>query len=41
MSAYIQDIGTRRQLLEYSIVFNSNKLILVDTKKNKIKKIEF
>ena len=41
MSASIQDIGTRRQLLEYSIVFNSNKLILVDTKKNKIKKIEF
>ena len=41
MSASIQDIGTRRQLLEYSIVLNSNKLILVDTKKNKIKKIEF
>ena len=38
MSASIQDIGTRRQLLEYSIVFNSNKLILVDTKKIKLKK---
>ena len=40
-SASIEDINTRRQLLEYSKVFNNKNLILIDTEKNKIKKIEF
>lgn len=40
-AAYIEEINTRRQLLEYSRVFNSNNLILVNTSKNEIKKIEF
>ena len=39
--AFIEEIDTRRQLLEYSKVFNSNKLILIDTNQNKIKKILF
>ena len=34
-------INTRMQLLEYSKVFNNKNLILIDTEKNKIKKIEF
>ena len=40
-SASIKEINTRRQLLEYSKVFENNNLILIDTEKNKIKKIEF
>ena len=40
-AASIEEINTRRQLLEYSSVFNNKNLILIDTKKNKIKKIEF
>ena len=40
-SASIKEINTRRQLLEYSRVFENNNLILIDTEKNKIKKIEF
>ncbi len=40
-AASIEDINTRRQLLEYSKVFNNKNLILIDTEKNKIKKIEF
>ena len=39
--ASIEEISTRRQLLEYSKVFNNKNLILIDTEKNKIKKIEF
>ena len=37
----IKEINTRRQLLEYSSVFNNKNLILIDAEKNKIKKIEF
>ena len=40
-AASIKEINTRRQLLEYSKVFENNNLILIDTEKNKIKKIEF
>ena len=40
-SASIKEINTRRQLLEYSRVFDNENLILIDTEKNKIKKIEF
>ena len=40
-AASIEEINTIRQLLEYSKVFNNKNLILVDTEKNKIKKIEF
>ena len=40
-AASIYNINTRRQLFEYSKVFNSNKLILIDTFKKEIKKIEF
>ena len=40
-AASIEEINTRRQLLEYSRVFNNTNLILIDTEKNKIKKIEF
>lgn len=40
-AAFIQEINTRRQLLEYSKLFNSNKLILIDTNQNKIKEIKF
>ena len=40
-AASIYNINTRRQLFEYSKVFNSNKLILIDTFKKQIKKIEF
>ena len=37
-AASIEEINTRRQLLEYSKVFNNKNLILIDTEKNKIKK---
>ena len=37
-AASIYNINTRRQLFEYSKVFNSNKLILIDTFKKQIKK---
>ncbi len=40
-AASIEEINTRRQLFEYSKVFNNKNLILIDTEKNKIKKIEF
>ena len=40
-AASIEEINTRRQLLEYSKVFNNKNLILIDTEKNKIKKIQF
>ena len=40
-SASIKEINTRRQLLEYSKVFDNKNLILIDTEKNNIKKIEF
>ena len=40
-AASIKEIYTRKQLLEYSTVFNNKNLILIDTEKNKIKKIEF
>ena len=40
-AASIEEIYTRRQLLEYSTVFNNKNLILIDIEKNKIKKIEF
>tara|TARA_E500000178_G_scaffold296661_1_gene302986 strand:- start:77 stop:517 length:441 start_codon:yes stop_codon:yes gene_type:complete len=40
-AASINEIATRRQLLEYSKIFNSNIIILIDTKQNKIKKIQF
>ena len=39
--ASIEEINTRRQLLEYSKVFNNKDIILIDTEKNKIKKIVF
>ena len=41
LSASIETISTRRQLLEYSKLFNSSKVILVDISKKKIKVIEF
>ena len=41
LSASIEKISTRRQLLEYSKLFNSNKVILVDITKKEIKVIEF
>ena len=41
ISASIEKITTRRQLLEYSKLFNSSKEILVDISKKKIKVIEF
>ena len=40
-AASIEEINTRRQSLENSRVFNNKNLILIDTEKNKIKKIEF
>ena len=40
-AASIEEINTRRQLLEYAKVFNTKDLILIDPEKNKIKKIEF
>ena len=41
LSASIETISTRRQLLEYSKLFNSSKVILVDISKKEIKVIEF
>ena len=41
LSASIETISTRRQLLEYSKLFNYNKVILVDISKKEIKVIEF
>ena len=41
LSASIEKISTRRQLLEYSKLFNSSKVILVDISKKEIKVIEF
>ena len=41
LSAAIETISTRRQLLEYSKLFNSSKIILVDISKKEIKVIEF
>tara|TARA_A100001015_G_scaffold298456_1_gene381220 strand:+ start:91 stop:324 length:234 start_codon:yes stop_codon:yes gene_type:complete len=41
LSALIGERNTRRQLLEYSKLFNSNKVLLVDLTLNKIKIIEF
>ena len=41
LSASIETINTRRQLLEYSKLFNSSKVILVDISKKEIKIIEF
>ena len=41
ISASIETISTRRQLLEYSKLFNSSKVILVDISKKEIKIIEF
>ena len=41
LSASIETISTRRQLLEYSTLFNSSKVILVDISKKEIKVIEF
>ena len=41
LSASIETISTRRQLLEYSKLFNSSKVILVDITKKEIKVIEF
>lgn len=41
LSALIGERNTRRQLLEYSKLFNSNKVLLVDLTRNKIKTIEF
>ena len=41
LSALFGERNTRRQLLEYSKLFNSNKVLLVDLTRNKIKTIEF
>ena len=40
-SALIGERNTRRQLLEYSKLSNSNKVLLVDLTRNKIKIIKF
>tara|TARA_B100000029_G_scaffold416593_1_gene420928 strand:- start:79 stop:522 length:444 start_codon:yes stop_codon:yes gene_type:complete len=40
-SASINNISTRRQLLEYSKIYNSKKIILVDINNASIKLIEF
>ena len=40
-AASIEAINNRRQLLKYTKVFYNKNLILIDTEKNKIKKIEF
>ena len=37
-AASIEKISTRRQLLEYSKVFNNKNLILIHTEKIKLKK---
>ena len=41
LAALIGERNTRRQLLEYSKLFNSSKVILIDLTRNKIKVIEF
>ena len=41
LAAFIEDRNTRRQLLEYSKLFNSNKVLLVDTTRNRVRIIEF
>tara|TARA_Y100001935_G_C17295226_1_gene505734 strand:- start:757 stop:1197 length:441 start_codon:yes stop_codon:yes gene_type:complete len=41
LAALINDRHTRRQLLEYSKIFNSNKVLLVDITRNRIKIIEY
>ncbi len=41
LSALIGERNTRRQLLEYSKLFNTNKVLLVDLTRDKIKTIEF
>lgn len=41
LSALIGERNTRRQLLEYSKLFNTNKVLLVDLTRKKIKTIEF
>ena len=41
LSALIGERNTRRQLLEYSKLSNSNKVLLVDLTRNKIKIIKF
>ena len=41
LAALIGERNTRRQLLEYSKLLNSSKVILVDLTRNKIKVIEF
>ncbi|MBF96813.1 MAG: hypothetical protein CFH34_01077 [Alphaproteobacteria bacterium MarineAlpha9_Bin4] len=40
-SASIQNISTRRQLLEYTKVYNSKKIILIDVKEKTVNLIEF
>ena len=40
-SALVTDRNTRRQLLEYTTIFNVNKALLVDITRKKIKLIEF
>ena len=40
-SASIGNRFTRRQLLEYATIYNSNKILLVDVEKNSISLIEF
>ena len=41
LSALIGERNTRRQLLEYSKLSNSNKVLLVDLTRKKIKIIKF
>ena len=41
VSGFISDRNTRRQLLEYTILHNSNQILLVDITRQKIKLIEF
>ena len=40
-SANLSNISTRRQLLEYSVINNSKKIILVDINKKSLNIIEF
>ena len=41
LSALIGERNTRRQLLEYSKLYNSDKVLLVDLTRKSIKVIEF
>ena len=41
LSAFIGERNTRRQLLEYSKLYNSDKVLLVDLTRKSIKVIEF